>query len=140
MTATPSPGNETPYALVGGDAGVRRLVDTFYDLMDAVPEYHVIRKLHPQDLAASRDKLYLFLSGWLGGPPLYLEKHGHPMLRARHLPYAIGVAERDAWLACMLQAMEDTGLDPALRQGLLQAFFGTADWMRNRPEPGAPAS
>lgn len=93
------PAGPTPYALIGGDAGVRRLVNTFYDLMDAVPGYHVIRKLHPQDLAGSSEKLYLFLSGWLGGPPLYAEKYGHPMLRARHLPYAIGIAERDAWLA-----------------------------------------
>ncbi|MGA0033003.1 MAG: group II truncated hemoglobin [Burkholderiales bacterium] len=132
-----APGADTPYALLGGDAGVRRLVDTFYDLMDAVPEYHGIRKLHPQDLAGSREKLYLFLSGWLGGPPLYVEKHGHPMLRARHLPFAIGIAERDAWLACMLQAMEDSGVEEPLRAALLKAFFGTADWMRNRPEAGA---
>lgn len=122
----------TPYALLGGDAAVRRLVDRFYDLMDTVPEYHGIRKLHPQDLAGSRDKLYMFLSGWLGGPGLYVEKFGHPMLRARHLPFSIGVEERDAWLACMLQAMEDAGMEENLRKSLLRAFFGTADWMRNR--------
>jgi len=118
--------------MLGGDAGLRRLVDRFYGLMDEVPEYHGIRKLHPQDLAGSNEKLYLFLSGWLGGPPLYVEKFGHPMLRARHLPYSIGVSERDAWLACMLQAMEDTGVAEPLRDALLKAFFGTADWMRNR--------
>ena len=78
---------EAPYDLLGGDATVRRLVDRFYDLMDSVPEHYVIRKLHPADLAGSREKLYLFLSGWLGGPQLYAEKFGHPMLRARHLPY-----------------------------------------------------
>lgn len=128
---------EPPYQLLGGDAGVRRLVDRFYALMDAVPEYHGIRKLHPQDLSGSAEKLYLFLSGWLGGPPLYVEKHGHPMLRARHLPFPIGIAERDAWLACMLQAMEDTGVEESLRMALLKAFFGTADWMRNQREPGA---
>ncbi|MGE0559908.1 MAG: group II truncated hemoglobin [Burkholderiales bacterium] len=134
---SPAAADDTPYALLGGDAGVRRLVDRFYDLMDAVPEYHGIRKLHPQDLAGSREKLYLFLSGWLGGPPLYVKKHGHPMLRARHLPFAIGIAERDAWLACMLQAMEDSGVEEPLRTALLKAFFGTADWMRNRNENGA---
>lgn len=123
-----------PYELLGGEAGVRQLVDRFYDLMDAVPEYHLIRKLHPQDLAGSRDKLYMFLSGWLGGPGLYLEKYGQPMLRARHLPFAIGIAERDAWLACMLQAMEDIGVEEKLRASLLKAFFGTADWMRNQSE------
>ncbi len=128
---------EPPYQLLGGDAGVRRLVDRFYALMDTVPEYHGIRKLHPQDLSGSAEKLYLFLSGWLGGPPLYVEKHGHPMLRARHLPFPIGIAERDAWLACMLQAMEDTGVEESLRMALLKAFFGTADWMRNQREPGA---
>lgn len=121
-----------PYEQLGGDAAVRRLVDRFYDLMDSLPEYYVIRKLHPGDLAGSRDKLYLFLSGWLGGPALYVEKFGHPMLRARHLPYAIGIAERDAWLACMLQAMEDSGVEQTLRESLLKAFYGTADWMRNR--------
>lgn len=126
-----------PYELLGGDAGVRRLVDRFYALMDTVPEYHGIRKLHPEDLSGSAEKLYLFLSGWLGGPPLYVEKHGHPMLRARHLPFPIGIAERDAWLACMLQAMEDTGVEEPLRMALLKAFFGTADWMRNQREPGA---
>lgn len=132
MGSSPASADDTPYSRLGGDAGVRRLVDRFYDLMDEVPEYHGIRKLHPQDLAGSREKLYLFLSGWLGGPPLYIEKHGHPMLRARHLPFAIGIAERDAWLACMLQAMEDTGVAEPLREALLKAFFGTADWMRNR--------
>lgn len=129
---------QTPYEMLGGDAGVRRFVGRFYDLMDEVPEYHVIRKLHPQDLAGSREKLYLFLSGWLGGPPLYVEKHGHPMLRARHLPFAIGIAERDAWLACMLQSMEDSGVEEPLRAALLKAFFGTADWMRNRQESTPP--
>jgi hemoglobin len=74
----------------------------------------------------------MFLSGWLGGPGLYVEKFGHPMLRARHLPFSIGVEERDAWLACMLQAMEDKGVEENLRASLLRAFFGTADWMRNR--------
>lgn len=135
--SSPAPAEETPYGLLGGDTGVRRLVDRFYDLMDEVPEYHGIRKLHPQDLTGSREKLYLFLSGWLGGPPLYVEKYGHPMLRARHLPFAIGIAERDAWLACMLQAMEDTDVAEPLRNALLKAFFGTADWMRNRTESGS---
>jgi hemoglobin len=130
--SSPAPADDRPYSLLGGDTGVRRLVDRFYGLMDEVPEYHCIRKLHPQDLAGSREKLYLHLSGWLGGPPLYVEKYGHPMLRARHLPFAIGIAERDAWLACMLQAMEDTGVTEPLRDALLKAFFGTADWMRNR--------
>jgi hemoglobin len=121
----------TPYDLLGGEAAVRRLVDRFYDLMDETPEYYVIRKLHGKDLAGSREKLFMFLSGWLGGPPLYVQKHGHPMLRARHLPFAIGIAERDAWLECMKQAMDDCEIEPKLGEWLLQALFGTADWMRN---------
>ena len=131
MDSHPTP-EKPPYEMIGGDAAVRRLVDRFYDLMDETPEYYVIRKLHPQDLSGSREKLFMFLSGWLGGPQLYVQKHGHPMLRARHLPFAIGVAERDAWLACMKQSMESCELDPELRKWLLQALSGTADWMRNR--------
>jgi len=118
--------------MIGGDASVRKLIDTFYDLMDEVPEYYVIRKLHPADLTDSRDKLYLFLSGWLGGPPLYTDKFGHPMLRARHLPFAIGTAERDAWMACMTQSAESMIGDEKLRTWLLEQLYKTADWMRNR--------
>lgn len=122
----------TPFDLIGGDAKVRELVDTFYDLMDRTPEFYGIRKLHPADLAGSRDKLYMFLSGWMGGPQLYVEKYGHPMLRARHLPFAIGIAERDAWLACMKQALADCNVEEKLAAFLFQQWTGTADWMRNR--------
>jgi hemoglobin len=120
------------YDLLGGADAVRRLVDRFYDLMDSAHAYAGIRALHPADLAGSREKLYLFLCGWLGGPQLYVARHGHPRLRARHLPFAIGIAERDAWMACMKQAMADMGVEPALRAHLTEAFFGTADFMRNR--------
>ena len=123
---------ESPYELLGGDSAVRQLVDRFYDLMDTVPTYAVIRTLHPAVMTGSREKLYLFLSGWLGGPPLYAEKFGHPMLRARHLPFAIGIAERDAWLACMRQAMNDCVVDAGLQASLLDSLFKTADWMRNK--------
>ena len=122
----------TPYALLGGDAAVRALVDRFYDLMDLEPAYADIRELHAPDLSHARDKLYWFLSGWLGGPSLYIERLGHPRLRARHLPFAIGTRERDQWMACMNQAMVEQGVAEDLRQRLLQAFFQTADWMRNQ--------
>ena len=121
----------TPYEVLGGESAVRALVDRFYDLMDLEPALAGIRALHPADLSGSRDKLFWFLSGWLGGPDLYQQRFGHPRLRARHLPYAIGIAERDQWMACMLQAMQEQGVDPALAERLGQAFFGTADWMRN---------
>jgi hemoglobin len=123
---------QTPYQLLGGDAKVRELVTRFYDLMDADPGFAGIRRLHQPDLSQAREKLTLFLSGWLGGPQLYTERFGHPMLRARHLPFAIGESERDLWLACMDRAMREIGVDEGLRRSLGDAFFKTADWMRNR--------
>ena len=122
----------TAYERAGGDAGVRALVDRFYDLMDLEPQYTELRRTHGSELDHARDKLYWFLSGWLGGPDHYIERFGHPRLRARHLPFAIGVRERDQWLSCMNQAMVECGVDEDLRVRLLQAFFKTADWMRNQ--------
>ena len=124
----------TPYARLGGEAPVFALVDTFYDLMDTAPEFYGIRKLHPESLAGSRSKLKKFLSGWLGGPQLYVQEFGHPMLRARHLPFAIGVEERDQWLACMFSAMEQLSVSKLLQDELQRSFFGTADWMRNEQQ------
>jgi hemoglobin len=121
----------TAFEIVGGEARVRALVDRFYDLMDLEPGYAGIRRLHPATLDGSRDKLFWFLCGWLGGPSHYETRFGHPRLRARHLPYRIGIAERDQWLACMKQAMAEEGLDANLAERLAGAFFGTADWMRN---------
>ena len=123
---------DTPFHRLGGEPGVRALVDHFYDLMELEPAFVGIRALHPSDLQGSRDKLHWFLCGWLGGPNLYIERFGHPRLRARHLPYAIGIAERDQWMACMMQALQDQGVDDTLAQRLTEAFFGTADWMRNK--------
>ena len=122
----------TPYELLGGEDAVRALVDRFYDLMDLEEAYAGIRRLHPPALDDSRDKLFWFLSGWLGGRPLYAEKIGNPMLRARHLPFAIGILERDQWVTCMDQAMGEVGVPEDLRQRLNQSFMNTADWMRNR--------
>ena len=123
----------TPFETMGGEAAVRALVDRFYDLMDLEPAYAGLRALHPSTLDGSRDKLNWFLCGWLGGPDHYVERFGHPRLRARHLPYAIGIRERDQWLACMRHAMTDCAVDPALAERLSESFFNTADWMRNRP-------
>jgi hemoglobin len=133
-TASARSVKDTPYVRLGGDHGVRALVDRFYDLMDLEPAYEALRRVHGADLAAARDKLYWFLSGWLGGPNLYIERFGHPALRARHLPFAIGTVERDQWVACMTQAMRELGVDEELQAQLAQAFFRTADWMRNRPD------
>jgi hemoglobin len=120
------------FEAVGGAESVRALVDRFYDLMDLEPAYAGIRALHPSTLDGSRDKLNWFLSGWLGGPDLYVQRFGHPRLRARHLPYAIGIAERDQWMACMQQAMHECALPAALQERLAAAFANTADWMRNK--------
>ena len=122
------------YELMGGETAVRRLVDRFYDLMDEDPDYFGIRKLHPQDLTSSRQKLSMFLCGFMGGPSLYAEKFGEPRMRTRHLPFSIGISERDQWLSCMSRAMEDVGLDPEMRKSLGKAFYQTADFMRNQPE------
>lgn len=126
-------GQETlAFDLIGGEARVRELVDRFYDLMDLEPEFAVLRAVHPPSLEGSRDKLFWFLCGWLGGPDLYVERFGHPRLRARHLPYPIASAERDQWLLCMAEAMADRGVAQPLFDRLLESFSGTADWMRNR--------
>lgn len=123
----------TAYELLGGEPGVRALVDRFYDLMDLEPAYAGLRALHSSALDSARDKLFWFLCGWLGGPDHYVQRFGHPRLRARHLPFSIGIAERDQWMACMRQAMQELGLDAELEQRLATAFMGTADWMRNCP-------
>lgn len=128
----PTNTGQSPYELLGGEAVVRRLVDTFYDQMEEDPDFFGIRKLHPASLAASRDKLFMFLTGWLGGPPLYTSEFGHPRLRARHLPYAIGEAERDQWMACMAKALKVVGIELSMRERLIASFANTADWMRNR--------
>lgn len=122
----------TAFEWVGGEDAVRSLVDRFYDLMDLEPAFAGIRAMHPSTLDGSRDKLFWFLCGWLGGPAHYTDRFGHPFLRARHLPFAIGIAERDQWLACMKQAMDEVALDPLLVARLEDSFFKTADWMRNQ--------
>jgi hemoglobin len=120
------------FEAVGGETGLRALVDRFYDVMDLEQEFTGIRTMHPPSLDGSRDKLYWFLSGWLGGPNLYIERFGHPRLRARHLPFAIGVDERDQWLRCMARAMHELDYPEDLQIRLMQAFYQTADWMRNK--------
>lgn len=132
MDDAQAPGTSA-YERLGGEPAVRALVDRFYDLMELEPAYADLRRVHGPELAHARDKLAWFLSGWLGGPDLYIQRFGHPRLRARHLPFSIGLRERDQWLACMEQAMVECGVDPALRARLAQAFFQTADWMRNQP-------
>ena len=122
----------TPFMAIGGDEPVRALVDCFYDHMDQDEAFQVIRALHPEDLAESREKLFEFLCGWLGGPQYYVQKHGHPRLRMRHAPFSIGEIERDQWLACMAKALDERAIEGELREFLDARFAHVADFMRNR--------
>ncbi|MDP2810780.1 MAG: group II truncated hemoglobin [Rhodocyclaceae bacterium] len=125
----------TPFARIGGEPGVRRLVKRFYELMDTLPEAYGIRKLHATDLSGAEEKLFMFLCGWLGGPQLYVAKFGHPKLRARHLPFPIGSDEAEQWMLCMRQAMRDVIADEALRVALDKSLNDLAYHMRNRNDP-----
>ena len=122
------------YELIGGETGLRTLVERFYDLMDSAPEATQVRALHAASLKQSREKLFMFLSGWSGGPSLYIEKYGHPRLRQRHMPFSIGELERDQWLWCMNKALEESPFDRQVIEHLKARFAETADFMRNRKE------
>jgi len=117
---------------VGGEDGVRALTERFYDLMDIEPDFAALRAVHGPTLDQPRERLFWFLCGYFGGPDHYVRRFGHPRLRARHLPFPIGERERDQWVACMGRAMADLDYPQPLAERLLHAFFGTADWMRNR--------
>jgi hemoglobin len=123
---------DTPFQWIGGEERVRVLTDRFYDLMDLEPAYKELRAAHGTELTQAREKLFMFLCGWLGGPSYYTDQFGHPRLRMRHMPFAIGIKERDQWVACMDQAMAETHVPIELRERLKNSFFQTADWMRNK--------
>jgi len=123
---------DSVYARLGGESAVRALVQRFYALMDELPEAQDVRRLHPPTLDRASDSLFKFLSGWFGGPPLYMRERGHPRLRMRHLPFAIGRAERDQWLLCMRQALAEQVADLRLRAAVEQAFVGMAEHMINQ--------
>lgn len=125
---------QTHYERIGGEAALRRLVQRFYGLMDTLPEAYGIRKMHPADLSGSEEKLFMFLSGWLGGPQLFVQTFGEPFLRRRHFPFSIGETERDQWMMCMEQALEETVDDAVLRGELLPALTKLADHMRNKAD------
>jgi hemoglobin len=134
MTETldsPAAATDSVYARLGGASAVRALVDRFYALMDELPEAYTVRQLHPECLAGSADSLFKYLSGWFGGPSLYIQERGHPRLRRRHAPYAIGAVERDEWMLCMRQALAEQVTDPVLRAAVEQAFTGMAEHMVN---------
>ena len=122
------------YQQIGDEDGLKSLVERFYDIIDSAPEAARLRALHPKSLKQSREKFFMFLSGWTGGPQLYVEKFGHPRLRMRHMPFSIGVIERDQWIWCMNKALDESNLDPRLVEYLKARFGETADFLRNKED------
>jgi hemoglobin len=117
---------------VKGTENIRSLVETFYDIMDSDPKAAPIRAMHPADLTSAREKLFMFLTGWTGGPQLYIERYGHPMLRARHMPFPVDESARDQWMYCMIKAMHQLNFEDDLMKKLANQLYGVADFMRNR--------
>jgi hemoglobin len=122
------------YSQLGGEEVLRKLTRRFYEIMDTVEDFKELRDMHPGSLQGSEEKLFMFLSGWLGGPNLFMEKYGHPRLRARHMPFQIGKRDRDQWILCMVQAFADLKISEPLRSELLHSLLKLADHMRNVQE------
>ncbi len=123
--------SRTLYERIGGEAPLRQLVQRFYHHMDTLSEAQTIRRMHADSLQSAEDKLFMFLSGWMGGPALFIEQFGHPRLRMRHNRFAIGESERNQWMLCMKHALDETVEDQPLRDELYTALYGVADFMRN---------
>lgn len=123
---------KSPYDMVGGEVMVRRIVDRFYDVMDIDPAAASLRKMHGKDLGPMRDRLFAFLSGWLGGPQLYFQLPDRKCIVSVHKPYAIGVEERDQWMMCIRKAMEDCGVDKETRDLLDMPFMRVCEAFRNK--------
>ena len=128
----------TFYELLGGENSgtekIRQLVETFYDIMETDPKAAPIRAYHAKDLTEAREKLFMFLTGWTGGPQLYIERYGHPRLRQRHMPFSIGESERDQWMYCMIKAMQSLDINDKLMKNLAEQLYGVADFMRNKTD------
>ena len=122
---------QTPYLKLGGEAALHRLTRRFYELMDELPEAWAIRQMHPESLAGSQESLFQFLSGWLGGPPLFMQNRGHPRLRMRHAPYTISGQARDEWMLCMRLALAEQVPDEGFREALTLAFEQMAQHLIN---------
>jgi hemoglobin len=136
MSDTSAPNPQSLYDLLGGEPHatnqIREIVEAFYDVMDSDEKAKTIRLMHPEDLTSSREKLFMFLCGWTGGPQLYIERYGHPFLRRRHLPFKIGEEERDQWIYCMTKGMLNLKMDEVKIKALLNALYPIADSMRNQ--------
>jgi hemoglobin len=136
MSETSAPTPQSLYDLLGGEPEathkIREIVEAFYDVMDSDEKAKTIRLMHPEDLTPSREKLFMFLTGWTGGPQLYTERYGHPFLRRRHLPFKIGEDERDQWIYCMTKGMLNLKMEEEKIKALLNALYPIADFMRNQ--------
>ena len=121
---------DASFCAAGGKQGIRRLVDEFYDQMDSLPEAATIRAMHPRDLTVSRDKLALFLCGWLGGPKLFAEKYPTTPIPTFHSQFDIGESERDAWLLCMQQALAKQPYADDFKSYMLTQLFVPAERSR----------
>ena len=126
--------NENVYDLIGGETVIKNIAYTFYDVMSTLPEAEALLAIHPKDLSQSKEKLFMFLSGWLGGPQLFEKNFGHPRLRARHMPFKIGTHERDQWMLCMTMTFDQLKIAEPLRSELLHALLNLANHMRNTAE------
>ncbi|RLA25251.1 MAG: globin [Gammaproteobacteria bacterium] len=122
---------QTPYLLMGGEKAILSLVDRFYFYMDTMPEAKELRAIHAPDLAATKVKLFQFLSGWLGGPDLFVQEYGHPRLRQRHFPFKVDLQVRDQWMLCMNKALYEIAMPDTLRKNIKQALDGLATHMIN---------
>jgi hemoglobin len=131
-TQTEAKHQQSPYEMIGGETTVRQIVDRFYDIMDSAPAAARIRAMHAKDLSPMRQRLFEFLSGWLGGPPLYFQRPNHKCIVSAHQPFAIGTEERDAWMQCMRQAMVDCGVGMDVRTLLDPPLLRMAEAFRNR--------
>jgi hemoglobin len=135
MSENSAPNPQSLFDLLGGEPDatnqIRAIVEAFYDVMDTDEKAKKIRQMHPEDLTSSREKLFMFLSGWTGGPQLYTERYGHPFLRRRHLPFKIGEEDRDQWIYCMTKGMHNLKMEEEKIKALLNALYPIADFMRN---------
>ena len=122
---------QSPYQILG-DEGIRQLANAFYDVMDELPQAETIRKMHAENMDQIKDKLCEYLTGWMGGPPVYSKKYGTVCLTDPHKPYPIGPDERDQWLLCMDKALERINASEELINMLKEPMFRIADTIRNR--------
>lgn len=122
---------QTPYLLMGGAKAISSLVERFYFYMDTLPEAKELRAIHATDLSSAKDKLYKFLSGWLGGPDLFIQEYGHPRLRQRHFPFKVNQQVRDQWVYCMHKALYEIAMPDAIRNNIKQAISDLASHMMN---------